>query len=115
MSRNFVHILENGKEERKERRKTEGGRKPKHKRKNKGKQNFPPPPCSPVSSGQLSAFFRFVSKDVRKQMKFLELSSVQFSCSVVSDCLPPHKSQHARPPCPSPSPRVHSDSRPSSQ
>ena len=41
-------------------------------------------------------------------------SSVQFSCSVVSDSLRPHESQHARPPCPSPSPRVHSDSRPSS-
>ena len=42
-------------------------------------------------------------------------SSVQFSLSVVSDSLQPHESQHARPPCPSPSPRVHSDSRPSSQ
>ena len=40
------------------------------------------------------------------------LSSVQFSCSVVSDSLRPHESQHARPPCPSPSPRVHSDSCP---
>ena len=42
-------------------------------------------------------------------------SSVQFCCSAVSDSLRPHESQHARPPCPSPSPRVHSDSRPSSQ
>ena len=41
--------------------------------------------------------------------------SVQFSCSVVSDSLQPHESQHARPPCPSPTPRVHSDSRPLSQ
>ena len=41
--------------------------------------------------------------------------SVQFSCSVMSDSLWPHESQHARPPCPSPTPRVHSDSRPSSQ
>ena len=41
--------------------------------------------------------------------------SVQFSPSVVSDFLRPHESQHARPPCPSPTPRVHSDSRPSSQ
>ena len=40
----------------------------------------------------------------------------QFSCrSVVSDSLRPHESQHTRPPCPSPTPRVHSDSRPSSQ
>ena len=30
--------------------------------------------------------------------------SVQFSCSVVSDSLQPHESQHARPPCPSPTP-----------
>ena len=42
-------------------------------------------------------------------------SSVQFSCSVVSDSLRPHESQHARPPCLSPTPRVHADSRPSSQ
>ena len=42
-------------------------------------------------------------------------SSVQFSRSVVSDSLRPHESQHARPPCPSPTPRVHSDSYPLSQ
>ena len=41
--------------------------------------------------------------------------SVQFSCSVVSDSLRPHESQHNRPPCPSPTPGVHSDSRPLSQ
>ena len=40
-------------------------------------------------------------------------SSGQFSRSVVSDSLRPHESQHARPPCPSPTPGVHSDSRPS--
>ena len=34
-----------------------------------------------------------------------------FSCSVVSDSLRPHESQHARPPCPSPTPGVHSNSR----
>ena len=38
-------------------------------------------------------------------------SSVQ--CSVVSDSLWPHELQHARPPCPSPTPRVHSNSYPS--
>ena len=42
------------------------------------------------------------------------ISSVQFSRSVVSDSLRPHESQHARPPCPSPTPGVHSKSRPSS-
>ena len=41
-------------------------------------------------------------------------SSIQFSCSVVSDSLPPRESQHARPPCPSPTPRVYSNSYPSS-
>ena len=39
----------------------------------------------------------------------------QFSRSVVSNSLRPHESQHARPPCPSPTPGVHPDSRPSSQ
>ena len=39
---------------------------------------------------------------------------LQFSSSVVSDSLRPHESQHARPPCPSPTPRVYSNSCPSS-
>ena len=42
-----------------------------------------------------------------------QFSSVQLA--VVSDSLRPHESQHARPPCPSPTPGVHSDSRPLSQ
>ena len=46
---------------------------------------------------------------------FQEHASVQFSRSVVSDSLWPHESQHARPPCPSPTPGVRSDSHPSSQ
>ena len=41
--------------------------------------------------------------------------SVQFSCSVVSDSLQPHESQHTRHPCLSPNPRVHPNSCPSSQ
>ena len=44
-----------------------------------------------------------------------QFSWVQFSGSVVADSSRPHESQHARPPCPSPTPRVHSDSHPSSQ
>ena len=44
-----------------------------------------------------------------------QLSSVQFSRSVVSDSSRPHESQHTRRPCPSPTPGVHWDSRPSSQ
>ena len=52
----------------------------------------------------------------RKQQKNkISFSSVQFSRSVVSDSLRPHESQHARPPYPSPTPGVHSESRPSSQ
>ena len=42
-------------------------------------------------------------------------SSVQFSHSGVSDSLRPHELQHTRPPCPLPTPGVHSNSRPSSR
>ena len=38
---------------------------------------------------------------------YIQFSSVQFSHSVVSDSLRPHELQHARPPCPSPTPGVH--------
>ena len=50
-----------------------------------------------------------------KIMASSPISSVQFSRSIVSNSLQPHESQHTRPPCPSPTPGVHSDSRPSSQ
>ena len=45
----------------------------------------------------------------------ITFSSVQFSCSVVSDSLQPHVLQHARPPCPSPAPGVHPSSCPLSR
>ena len=45
-----------------------------------------------------------------KKCVLICFSSVQFSCSVVSDSSRPRESQHARPPCLSPSPGVHSDS-----
>ena len=45
----------------------------------------------------------------------MTISSVQFSRSVVSNSLRPHELQHARPPCPSPTPRVHSNLCPSSR
>ena len=52
----------------------------------------------------------------KKKMKYMiNLNSVQFSRSVMSYSLRPHESQHARPPCPSPTPRVHPNSCPSSQ
>ena len=44
----------------------------------------------------------------------MNAESVQFSHSVMSNSLRPHESQHTRPPCPSPTPGVHSDSCPSS-
>ena len=44
-----------------------------------------------------------------------QFSSVQFSPSVMSDSLRPHGLQHARPPCPSPTPRAFSNSCPSSR
>ena len=43
------------------------------------------------------------------------LSSVQFSCSVMSDFLRPHELQHARPSCPSPAPGVYPNSSPLSR
>ena len=43
------------------------------------------------------------------------ITLVQFSHSVVSDSFRPHELQHTRPPCPSPTPGVHSDLRPSSR
>ena len=49
------------------------------------------------------------------RVPFKRASSVQFSHSVVSESLQPNESQHARPPCPSPTPGVPSDSSPSSQ
>ena len=53
----------------------------------------------------------------KKQKKIILIYSVQFSsvAPVVSDSLRPHELQNARPPCPSPTPGVHLDSRPSSQ
>jgi len=46
---------------------------------------------------------------------FLNISSVQFSRSVVSNSLRPHEPQHTRPLCPLPTPGIHSDSCPSSR
>ena len=65
--------------------------------------------------------FRLIRKDYCKNNDEKKGSwmtfprSVQFSCSVMSDSLQPHELQHARPPCPSPTPRVYPNSCPSSQ
>ena len=74
-------------------------------------------------SNKISSFFTF-SKNPIYHSQVLKVHctfktafmhfvySVQFSHSVMSDSLWPHESQHARPPCPSPTPRVHSNSCP---
>ena len=55
------------------------------------------------------------TKQEHSKNKLGSISSVQFSHSVVSDSLWPHELQHARPPCPSPTSRAHSNSCPSSR
>ena len=52
---------------------------------------------------------------VVESVNVLVFSSVQFSCTVVSNSLWPHEPQHTTPPCPSPTPGVHSNSHPSSR
>ena len=57
----------------------------------------------------------YICLELMKNVMEENAYSVQFSRSVMSNSLRPHELQHARPPCPSPTPEVHSDSRPSSQ
>ena len=68
-----------------------------------------------VSLGLLVGTFNPFTFKVIINMYVLQFNLVQFSHSVMSDSLWPHESQHARPPCPSPTPGVHSKSRPSSR
>ena len=56
-----------------------------------------------------------VFTELEKKNYSLYGNIVQFSRSVVSDSLQPHELWHTRPPCPSPTPRVHPDPCPSSQ
>ena len=58
-------------------------------------------------------FIYNISFNLPNSMMFT--SSVQFSCSVVSDSLQPHRMKHVRPPCPSPTPGACSNYCPSSQ
>ena len=59
-------------------------------------------------------FMGFSKQEYWNELPF-HIRSDQISSSVMFDSLQPHESQHTRPPCPSPTPGVHSDSRPSSQ
>ena len=65
----------------------------------------------PVSASRVPLFYSMIPGNTNPH----RFSSGQFSCSVMSDPLRLHESQHTRPPCPSPSPRVHSNSCPSSR
>ena len=76
---------------------------------------FPPTPTNPHSPSQ--AFWRQCTKQNSQIWESKNKEDLcfpggaqfsQFSCSVMSDSLRPHESQHARPPCPLPTPRVHS-------
>ena len=71
--------------------------------------------CKEIEENNRMGRTRDLFKKIRDTKGTFHASSVQFSRSVVSDSSRPHESQHARPPCPSPTPGVHSDSRPSSQ
>ena len=81
--------------------------------------------CDPVDVGNLTSGSSDFSKSSSYICKFLvqillkpslkdfeqvQFSSVQFSCSVVSDSLRPHELQYTRPPCPTPTPTVYSNS-----
>ena len=76
--------------------------------------------CLNISTKKLVDGRKDLYSDSRRQTSdFIQVEiyfdSVQFSHSIISDSLWPHESQHARPPCPSPTPGVYSNSCPSSQ
>ena len=66
---------------------------------------------SPLFPLILNVWFHHFHFTIQMLIK-AQFTSVQFSCSVVSDSLQPHESQHARPPCPSPTPRAYPNSCP---
>ena len=73
--------------------------------------------CSKKKKSYFATRFRMPNCCLRQVMGHLYSTtlSVQFSHSVVSDSLRPHELQHTRPPCPSPTPRVHPNPCPLSQ
>ena len=77
-----------------------------------GHQGGARPCCAGGSAGRLQEPPPHLLRPETTWQDSVTLSSVQFSLSVVPDSLQPHESQHARYPCPSPTPRVHSISCP---
>ena len=75
-----------------------------------GGQRDVPKPCCALNSHDCTSFQVFQCRPA-----FSQSSSVQFSRSVVSDSLRPRELQHTRPPRPSPTPGVHSNSCPLSR
>jgi len=79
--------------------------------------------CTSLVNVKCGSFMNLLSEVQHKKILFLKyqknqdicVSSVQFSHSVVSTSLRPHESQHTRPPCSSPTPGVHPNSRQSSR
>ena len=63
----------------------------------------------------ISCIFEHFHEYIYIYIYIYHINSVQFSCSVVSNSLRPHGRQHARPPCPSPTPGVHPNSCPLSR
>ena len=78
---------------------------------------IPPIHMSVLSThtGQCILLGHWVERDLSWSLPAWNFSSVQFSHSVMSDSFWPHESQHARPPCPSSTSGVYSNSCPSSQ
>ena len=80
--------------------------------------SFPFPGDSPnpgIESRSPALHVVSLPAEPQEKPPYILIRSDQISRSVMSDSLQPHESQHARPPCPSPTPRVHWDSRPPSQ
>ena len=74
------------------------------------------PPNLENSSGHRMEKISFHSNPKERQcQRMFRFSSVQFSCSDMSDSLRPNGLQHAKPPCPSPTPRVYSNACPLNQ
>ena len=77
---------------------------------------FPPPGDLPYPGieSKSPVFSTLLADSLPTEILGKPVSAVQFSSSVMSDSLQPHGLQHARPPCPSPTPRVYSNACPSS-